>query len=238
MLDTAAYTAIAGMVTAILGVLANLIAEKITRQRKLEKETFEDALESSKARAEEAKASVVEALSHKLPDGISAEELADKLSADLKIAGDIVVNQVVKPQTKLIEDLVNGYHQQALSQARVQFWFSVAAATVGFGYIIYAASDFSADNWTTILKILPGIVIDAIAVLFFRQAEQTRQRATELYDRLRTDSQAVMAKELLTTIDDTKVRSIAQAQIAMHLSGLTTKDFDITSLVDRPVDRA
>ena len=89
----------------------------------------------------------------------------------------------------------------------MQFWFSVVAATVGFLYILYAAADFQADNWASLLKVLPGVVIDAVAVLFFRQAEQTRQRATELYDRLRIDSNTIVAKELLSSIEEVKIRS-------------------------------
>ena len=92
---------------------------------------------------------------------------------------------------------------------------------------------FSAENWTTILNILPGVVIDAVALLFLRQAEQTRQRATELYDRLRSDNQTIMAKDLLSTIEDSKIKSIAQAQIALHLSGVSTKELDVSALGDK-----
>ena len=142
-----------------------------------------------------------------------------------------MVQQLVRTENKLIESLVNSYHQQALFQASVQFWFSVIAATVGFLYILYAAADFQADNWASLLKVLPGVVIDAVAVLFFRQAEQTRQRATELYDRLRIDSNTLVAKEVLSSIEEVKIRSIAQAQIALRLAGVVTKDFDVALLI-------
>jgi hypothetical protein len=42
-----------------------------------------------------------------------------------------------------------------------------------------------------------------------------------------------MAKDLLSSIEDDRVRSIAQAQIALHLSGVTTKDFDVTTLIEK-----
>jgi hypothetical protein len=35
------------------------------------------------------------------------------------------------------EKLITSYHDQALFQAKMQFWFSVVAATVGFVFIIY-----------------------------------------------------------------------------------------------------
>ena len=225
---------LAGLITLIAGFLTNIISEKANKKTKLEKEKFEELLSSSESRAEEARLILMEALSEKLPPDITPEDLTEKLSSQLKIAGDVVINNVIKQDTQFIEELVNSYHQQALSQARVQFWFSVIAATIGFGFILYSSFEFSAENWATILKILPGVVIDAVALLFFRQAEQTRQRATELYDRLRSDSQAIMAKDLLSSIEDTKIRSIAQAQIAMRLSGVTTKEFDVSTLIEKP----
>lgn len=235
---TTITTVAAAIITTVLGLFANLLAEKLNKGRKLEKEKFEDLLATSDKRAEEAKAALLQALSERLPNNLSVEELGQKLSSQLRIAGDVVINQVIRTENQLIQELVNSYHQQALSQARVQFWFSVAAATVGFGYILYSASTASGDGWTTVVRILPGVVIDAVAVLFFRQAEQTRQRATELYDRLRKDSQAAMAKELLTSIDDLRIRSIAQAQIALHLSGVTTKDFDVAGFLAQPLPHA
>ena len=232
--STALTSLIIGAIGTLVGILANLLADKINKKTKLEKEKFEELLASSESRAEEAKMILMKALSERLPPDIKLEDLSEKLSSQLKIAGDVVIHNVIKPDSQLIEELVNSYHQQALSQARVQFWFSVIAAMVGFGYILYSASLFSEDNWVTILNILPGVVIDTVALLFFRQAEQTRQRATELYDRLRSDSQAIMAKDLLSSIEDTKIRSIAQAQIALHLSGVVTKDFDVSTLIEKP----
>ncbi|MGC4013631.1 MAG: hypothetical protein QM755_03790 [Luteolibacter sp.] len=228
-------TLISGLITAILGLFANLLATKLNKTQEIEKEKFEDLLATSDKRAEEAKAILLKALSERLPSDVSAEELGQKLSSQLRIAGDIVINQVARTENQLIQELVNSYHQQALSQARVQFWFSVAAAAVGFAYILYSASSAIGNDWANIVRILPGVVIDAVAVLFFRQAEQTRQRATELYDRLRKDSQAAMAKELLVSIEDKRIRSIAQAQIALHLSGVTTKDFDVAGFLAQPL---
>ena len=177
-------TLLSGLIPLLGGIIASILAAKLNRQKEIEKEKIEDVLAASGAKAEEARNKLALTLVEKLPEGLTAEQILDKLSTQYRIGGDIIVNQIVREGGDLISDLVNSYHQQALSQARVQFWFSVVAATVGFVYIIYSASD-QAD----ILKILPGVVIDTVALLFFRQAEQTRQRATELYDRLRKDSQ-------------------------------------------------
>jgi hypothetical protein len=75
--------------------------------------------------------------------------------------------------------------------------------------------------------------VDAIAALFFRQAEQTRQRATELYDRLRTDRQMARAETVVDTIEDLSIRSAVKAQIALHMVGLAPKEIDILAFVGR-----
>ena len=61
-----------------------------------------------------------------------------------------------------------------------------------------------------------SVIVNAIAALFFRQAEQTRLRATELYDRLRKDRQMTRAEAVVNTIEDSNIRSLAKAQIALH----------------------
>ena len=229
MFDSVSYAIAAALVTTAIGVLASVVANRTATLRRLEKESLEDALAASKATAATIGAEMAQALRAELPANFDVDVVAANV-AELGGARP-VVQHLVRTENKLIESLVNSYHQQALFQASVQFWFSVVAATVGFLYILYAAADFQADNWASLLKVLPGVVIDAVAVLFFRQAEQTRQRATELYDRLRMDSNTLVAKEVLSSIEEVKIRSIAQAQIALRLAGVVTKDFDVALLI-------
>jgi len=56
----------------------------------------------------------------------------------------------------LVEDLVNSYHRQALDQAKVQFWFSILAATAGFGWVLYSAIGIDPRELVTVSKTLPG----------------------------------------------------------------------------------
>jgi hypothetical protein len=81
------------------------------------------------------------------------------------------------------------------------------------------------------MKILPGAVMDAVAFLFFKQATETRQRATELYDRLRTDKRNTESVNLVSSIEDVKVRSAVKAQIALHMSGLNPSPIDLTNFL-------
>jgi hypothetical protein len=122
-----------------------------------------------------------------------------------------------------------------LSQARAQFWFSVAAATAGFVWILYAAIDIRPDNLAAIVKSLPGVVMNAVAFLFFKQAAETRQRATDLYDRLRKDKQISESIALVSSIDDSQMRNAVKAQMALHMAGLEPNPITLTCFVPSTV---
>jgi predicted small secreted protein len=190
---------------------------------------IEKISQTVRASANTAQLRALEALVEKLPEDISGPEFKELIA--FQLATNAFVGSGVKSEDQeLVEDLVTNYHEQALSQAAVQFWFSVAAATVGFLYIIFAAlaGDGTVGSY---VKILPGVVVDAIAALFFRQAEQTRVRATELYDRLRKDRQMFRAEAVVTSIEDLNIRSLAKAQIAFNMVGLVPKEMDLTTFL-------
>jgi len=136
-----------------------------------------------------------------------------------------------------VDHLIGSYHEQALSQARIQFWGSVAAAAAGFGLILWAGLDIRAADAASVIKILPGAVIDGVAYLFFRQAAATRARATELYDRLRQDKQGNESVVLASTIENVELRCAVQAQIALHMAGLQANPIDLDKIIDKAKDR-
>lgn len=106
----------------------------------------------------------------------------------------------------------------------MQFWFSVVAASSGFAIIIVAIiSTFMQQTagTQTLLQVIPGIAIEAVAALFFKQATETRERATALYDRLRTDRERASALTLLESIDNATLKDAIKAEIAIHMAGLS-----------------
>lgn len=216
--------------TVAFGVLANLLAERLSRYRKLEVEKLKALQETISAKVEEQRQkSTVEIKSALAGTALTPEQLEVRISEVVQ-ASLAAVQRNTREGLDFVGQLVNGYHQQALSQARVQFWFSIAAAAVGFAYIIGAAARASDGTLGVVLNTLPGVVIDAVAFLFFKQAEQTRERATALYDRLRQDSQVASAKAMVESIQDVRIRSLVQAQIALHMSGLSPKELDLQVL--------
>lgn len=232
--EQAMYVVMSGAVTVAAGVLANVLAARLTKIKKLETEKLKELRDTIYVKLEEQRAKSVDDISEKMPAGISAEQLEGKIAQAIQ-DNLATISKNAREGLDFVSELVNGYHQQALSQAKVQFWFSVAAATVGFAYILVAATRASDGTLAIVLNSLPGVVIDAVAFLFFKQAEQTRERATALYDRLRQDSQIEGAREMVESIDDVQIRSLVKAQIALHMSGLSPKELDLQAGVLRRV---
>lgn len=225
-------TLLAGIATLLAAVVSQWVAIRFKKQSDLVKGEAERIAEVLKSEESARRAAALEAVVQKLPgepEGAKEiEALLEKLVARVPL-GAPVAGSVASA----VENLISSYHEQALSQAKVQFWFSVVAATVGFVWILYAGMEIKAESATSLMKTLPGVVMDAVAFLFFRQASETRQRATELYDRLRKDKQMTEAASLVAEIADEKVRSVVQAQIALHMAGLQQSPIDLSSVLPK-----
>lgn len=234
VIDSSAITIIAASAAVVMGILTNILSAKVQRQKQLENERIKHLRATIYAKLAEQQATTAEQVKERIPNAVSPEELDAKIADAVKNNASALLKSS-RESLDFVGDLVNGYHQQALSQARVQFWFSVTAASIGFFYILYAATRASDGTFAVVLNTLPGVVIDAVAFLFFRQAEQTRERATALYDRLRQDSLVENAQRMVESIDDLQVRSLVKAQIALHMSGLSPKELDLQAGVLRRV---
>ena len=224
----------AGLATLLIAIFY----QRIFRQRRTESSQQRDQLEviAQAVQTEESarKAAVVERVVERIPIGLTAEQFSTLLQ---EIGNRIPPSPETRTAaTSAVESLVNNYHEQALDQAKAQFWFSVAAATVGFVWILIKGLQIAPENLATASKILPGIVMDAAAFLFFRQATETRQRATELYDRLRRDKQMSESAAVVASIEDTRLRSAVKAQIALHMSGLQPGPIDLSTFLSRQDD--
>jgi len=224
---------IASIFATTFSILAAFIAQYIARKQKQlnkqSKEQIENIAKIVKKEEANRKSTSLAVLMKKLPSNLQMDDFTKKLE---EISSQISSTaQQDQASSDAVENLINGYHEQALDQAKVQFWFSVVAAAIGFGIIIYAATEIDLKNLVTFSKTLPGIVMDAVAFLFFKQAAETRQRATELYDRLRTDKRNAESVSLVSSIEDIRVRSAVKAQIALHMSGLNPAPIDLTNFL-------
>lgn len=180
-------------------------------------------------REAEQRAAVLEKLVDRLPAGVAPDQFVFAIEA---AAAKLAITDQRKPaEVTAAESLVKSYHEQALNQANIQFVISVIAAVVGFVWVLWSGSQIDPQRLVTVAKVLPGIVVDTVAYLFLRQAAETRQRATELFDRLRTDRQGTESVLLVAAIEDSRVRSAVRAQIALHMAGLTPQPIDVSSFL-------
>ncbi|HKD77203.1 MAG TPA: hypothetical protein VKB76_16980 [Ktedonobacterales bacterium] len=84
------------------------------------------------------------------------------------------------------------------------------------------------------LDVLPGAIIDAVTALYFTQAQETRRRATELYDRLREDNKQDGALDLADSIRDESICSVVKAHLALHLAGIDNPDLAMIVAAAKP----
>ncbi|NOJ91441.1 hypothetical protein HMI51_00550 [Corallococcus coralloides] len=227
---------IAGAISALLGALLTHTSKRLSQERSKGIEEIERIAKIVQAEESARKTVAVEKAAERIPQGLSPEQFTRLIE---RIAERLPPPSEPRPVQTAVEQLISGYHEQALEQAKAQFWFSIVAATVGFAWILYSGTGIDAGNLATISKILPGVVMDAVAFLFFRQASETRQRATEFYDRLRRDKQLTESVALVSAIEDVRVRSAVKAQIALHMSGLQPSPINLgqflsASEVERP----
>jgi uncharacterized membrane protein YhaH (DUF805 family) len=232
---------ILGSVIAALATLAAaLVSQSISARRRRDRDKHLEEVDkiAGVVQTEEAarKAAVLERVVERVPVGLTTEQLAT-------LVEEITARLPAPPATEVatagaVEGLINNYHEQALGQAQAQFWFSIVAATVGFAWILFAGSTISGEHFASVSKILPGVVMDAVAFLFFRQASETRRRATELYDRLRRDKQMSESGSLVLSIEDERLRSAVKAQIALHMSGLQPNPIDLSTFLSSEYDTA
>lgn len=146
--------------------------------------------------------------------------------------------------------LVQQYHAQGLRQSQVSFFFSIGAAIFGFLVIMYGVfsvfgstriileaqmpggiADKPSETVTTqaILSIVSGIVIDAVAALFFMQSNKARLLMSEFFDRLRVDRKLEEALTLISNIKDDQISARTQALLAINLAEINLED----SIFDR-----
>ncbi|RYY22985.1 MAG: hypothetical protein EOP62_21675 [Sphingomonadales bacterium] len=113
------------------------------------------------------------------------------------------------------------YYNQALSAAKISFWFSLGFASIGFGVIIFAfVSHSAADMAGTVLKVVSGTIIDAVAGLFFVQSTAAQKSMSEFFDKLRLDRLNVEARDLIAQIENSERRDQLRAQLVLKYAGI------------------
>ena len=205
------------IITSIVPILISLLASKsVKKQEKLSKELIEKTVREGNQAAIKTFGDAVS----DIPEDQNTEEYLNRLSTTLSTDR---YGLFKGESDNTIDKLIQNHHEQALTQASIQFWFSLFAAVVGFIFILNTISSSSSDAslYQTIIKVLPGIVIEAVSALFFAQSKETRERSADYLNKLREDQKISKILSIIDSIDDEKVKSVVKANVALHFSGIT-----------------
>lgn len=134
--------------------------------------------------------------------------------------------------------LLAEYHAQGLAQSKMSFRLSLIFAGLGFLVIAVAIGlAVASDDASTIASIVPligGAVVEAVSGLFFVQSNRARQLMVTFFDRLRADRNLREALELAAAIEDGRVRSRLQAQMALSMAGASQTEGTLDLLLREP----
>lgn len=166
--------------------------------------------------------STVKKALNNIPEGIGEDEFFDRLKKELLEVSYIQLKEPDKNnENDSLYKFLESYHQQALQHSNIQFWFSIVAAVVGFGFIIVMFCTSLDKAWyECATRILPGAIIDAVSLLFFNQAHEARDRSVKFFKELNYDKQISKSVSIADSIEDIDTKSSLKAEIALHIIGL------------------
>ena len=146
-----------------------------------------------------------------------------------------LIEAVARPESESVpfetEQLAQ-YYSQVLAQSKISFWFSLIFASLGFLVIVVAGFTYSSTaNGATIAQFIAGIVMDAVAALFFVQSKNAQASMGDFFDKLRRDRQQVESRKLCEIVGDVRARDALRIQLALHYAELPKSDEIARSII-------
>lgn len=215
---------IATGLVAVLGAVISLIITTINHSIRNKKTNAQsrDIYRLVKEQEYNEKANLVKNTTSNIPVGLSEDEYFTRMKDILsELSYSKLKNAEENTKDNVIEELIRGHHEQALSQASIQFWSSLAASIIGFVFIMLMILFANNSQWYEyILNVLPGVIIEVVSYLFFKQSSETRNRASDFLNRLRNDEQISKSIAIADSIGNDELKSLIKAKIALHICGI------------------
>lgn len=127
------------------------------------------------------------------------------------------------------------YYAQILYQAKVSFWFSLVFASLGFAVIVLAAFRYSDQQaGSSVATFVAGIIMDAVAALFFVQSKSAQTSMGQFFDKLRRDRQHAESRRLCDTILDDRVKDSLKLLLALHYAEVA-EPANVADMISRTV---
>lgn len=141
----------------------------------------------------------------------------DKLDAESLIKSATASGAEIPFET---EQLAN-YYAQVLAQSKTSFWFSLIFAAIGFLVIVFSVFSYTGESISsTAIQFTAGVVIDAVAGLFFVQSKNAQKSMGEFFDKLRKDRQQSESRTLCDSIEDRKAQDALKVQLSLYYAGV------------------
>lgn len=119
-----------------------------------------------------------------------------------------------------VEQLTN-YYSQILAQSKVSFWFSLVFASLGFVAILLAAFLYTDGNQgTTVAQFVAGVIMEAVASLFFVQSRNAQESMGDFFDKLRKDRLHMESRKLCDAIESQFVKDSLKLNLSLHYGGV------------------
>ncbi|TAH79739.1 hypothetical protein ES066_16525 [Bacillus subtilis] len=126
------------------------------------------------------------------------------------------------------------YQQQATNHSNLQFYVGLIMSIVGFilliGIIIFAVG--SDNTVSSAISVVGSLIFEGISLMFLKESQKLRIRVKEYHDSVLDNSNRKESIDLADKIQDEKLRSLVQAQLAFHLMGIDPGTLNISNLSD------
>jgi len=149
-----------------------------------------------------------------------AKKLREELKVSIQKGKDIPFE---------IEQLAN-YYTQILAQSKISFWFSLIFASLGFVIIVVAAFLYTDGSGSaTVAQFIAGIIMDAVAGLFFVQSRNAQKSMADFFDKLRSDRMQMESRNLSESIVNEEAKDALKVHLSLYYAGI--KEFESVAKV-------
>ncbi len=144
-----------------------------------------------------------------------------KEEAEAKQIESSIRNALTRQEIPFEVEQLTNYYSQILAQSKVSFWFSLVFASLGFVAILLAAFLYTdGKQGTTIAQFVAGVIMEAVASLFFVQSRNAQQSMGDFFDKLRKDRLHMESRKLCDAIDSQHVKDALKLNLSLHYAGV------------------
>ncbi|MCM2581798.1 hypothetical protein [Bacillus stercoris] len=138
-------------------------------------------------------------------------------------------------EVKSDEKALDIYEQQATTHSNLQFYAGLTMSIVGFilliGIIIFSIGSDNTIN--SAISVLGSLIFEGISLMFLKESQKLRIRVKEYHDNLMENSNRNKSIALTDKIQDEKLRSLVQAQLAFYLMGIDPGKLNISNISEK-----